>query len=290
MPVFTQVSGRLGKATIALVTITTEEFDGVRSVFGLSHQHPERPYSVESPDRRKHYPIVLRRAPGQTNVVAAGLTSEILEDFRPSYVFVIGTAGGHSERDGVQLGDVVIADYLEYSGYWKLNKGKYHERKLPFDHPSLHLREHFAERIRQSPEKWLEQITAERPTEGVCKALVGEVVAGEILLGDAKNKEQRRLLNKYEKALAFEMESFGIAQTIYRYRSSVHYNPQFLIVRGISDLVNTDATANNDERKRWTPYAINAAATFVKLLIEKLIAQDQPITTDTGEGHPCQAL
>ena len=124
----------------------------------------------------------------------------------------------------------------------------------------------------------------------MCKALVGEVVAGEMLLGDSKNREQKRLLKKYDKALAFEMESYGIAQTIYRHRNSVHYNPQFLIVRGISDLVNTEAEANNEERKRWTPYAINAAATFVKFITERLLAQDQSITAESGEEHPCQAI
>jgi len=193
-----QLEGRLGHATIALLTITTEEFDGVRAVFGLSNEHPDAPYAIGHSDDGRRYPIVLRRAPGQSNVMAAGLTSELLEDFRPSYILVIGTAGGHSEREELDLGDVVIADYLEYSSYWKLNKGKFQERKLPLDHPSLHLREHFAEVLRRSPKEWLEKITAERPVPGICKVLIGGVVAGEMLLGDAKNKEQRRILTKYE--------------------------------------------------------------------------------------------
>jgi len=107
--------------------------------------------------------------------------------------------------------------------------------------------------------------------------LSGAVVAGELLLGDAENTEQQRILNMYEKALAFEMESFGVARTVYEFRSSVHYNPQFLIIRGISDLVNEGAGENNATRKAWTPFAIAAASTFAKVLVERLLAHEDVI-------------
>ena len=84
----------------------------------------------------------------------------------------------------------------------------------------------------------------------------------------------RSVLDAYEKALAFEMESFGVARTVYSSRSSVHYNPQFLIIRGISDLVDKDPTENQKTRKVWTPLAIDAAATFAKALTETLFASE----------------
>lgn len=266
------VRGRIGKSTVAILTITTEEFDGVRTIFGLTQELPGSPYAVQRPDSKNNYSIVLRRAPGQTNVVSAHLTLKVLEDFRPHYLFLIGTAGGHSRREDINLGDVVVANYIDYSGYWKLKDGAFEERKNACDHPSAHLLENFAEGLRRSPTPWRSRLQVARPPGSPdAKALVGGVVAGELLLGDSDNAEQKRILGQYRKALAFEMESFGVARTVYQFRSSVHYNPQFLIVRGISDLVDRDAALNDDQRKMWTPIAVEAAATFAKTLIESLL-------------------
>lgn len=266
------VRGRVGKSAVAILTITTEEFDGVRTVFGLTQELPASPYAVEHSDPKNNYSIVLRRAPGQTNVVSAHVTLKVLEDFRPDYLFLIGTAGGHSRREDINLGDVVVANYIDYSGYWKLKDGAFEERKNACDHPSSHLLENFAEGLRRSPTRWRSRLQTARPLGSPdAKALVGGVVAGELLLGDSENAEQQRILGQYKKALAFEMESFGVARTVYQFRSSVHYNPQFLIVRGISDLVDRDAALNDDQRKMWTPIAVEAAATFAKTLIESLL-------------------
>lgn len=266
------VRGRLGASKIAILTITTDEFEGVRAVFGLNAELTGSAYAASTISKKNDYLIVLRRAPAQTNVISAQLTRSVLEDFRPSYLFVIGTAGGHSQREKCGLGDVVIADYIDYSAYWKLNAGAYEERKHACDHPSLHLLENFAEGLRRNPSDWIPRLKTNRPQgSNKPKVLVGGVVAGELLLGDSENAEQNRILTQYKKALAFEMESFGVARTIYQFRSSVHYNPQFLIVRGISDLVDKDAEGNAAQRKLWTPLAIEAAATFASVLIERLL-------------------
>ncbi|MCU1247036.1 MAG: hypothetical protein JWQ49_65 [Edaphobacter sp.] len=234
------------------------------------------PYAVGSANSSNDYPIILRRSIGQTNVVAAQLAASVLEDFRPSYLFVIGTAGGHSGREQINLGDVVVADYIDYSGYWKLKGSAYEERKSACDHPSLHLLENFVEGLRRNPNGWTSRLKNKRPAGSTDpKVLVGGVVAGELLLGDAENTEQKRILAQYKKALAFEMESWGIARTVYKFRSSVHYNPQFLVVRGVSDFVDKDAELNEKQRKEWTPLAVEAAATFASALIEPLLKKER---------------
>ncbi len=263
---------RLGHATVALLTITTEESDGVRASFDLNDDVGA--YAVHRSNKKNEYPAVMRRAPSQTNVIASLMVSKVIEDFRPNYLFLIGTAGGHSQRDDLKLGDVVVADYIDYSAYWKLKEGKFLERKQACDHPSLYLRENFAEVLRRHPERWVPKLRLKRPDNSSPVVLIGGIVAGEVLLGDSNNAEQKRILDAYEKALAFEMESFGVARTVYSSRSSVHYNPQFLIIRGISDLVDKDPAENQTTRKVWTPLAIDAAATFAKALTEDLFTSE----------------
>jgi nucleoside phosphorylase len=280
-----QLRGRIGHATVAILTITSQEFDGVRSVFDLRQELLASPYAVQELNSTNDYPIVLRRAAGQTNVVSAQIAAGILEDFRPSYLLVIGTAGGHSGRDGLRLGDVVIADYIDYSAYWKLKNGVFYERRNACDHPSFHLQENFAEALRRTPNDWQSRLSLSTPDGSIPKVLSGAVVAGEMLLGDSGNAEQRRILNIYEKALAFEMESFGVARTVYQFRSSVHYNPQFMIIRGISDLVNEDPTNNNAVRKAWTPVAVSAAATFSRVLVERVLLHENSKKQSASRGQ-----
>ena len=58
----------------------------------------------------------------------------------------------------------------------------------------------------------------------------------------------------------------------------MNYNIQYAVVRGVSDLV---AAADNDAmRKRWRPYAANAAATFAAGLVDKWL--ELPSDTKIG--------
>ena len=262
--------GKIGHATVAILTMTVEEFDGVRSIFGLAEELVSTAYAVRKVNGHHDYPVVVRRAQGQTNVLATQATRDILEDFRPSYLLVIGTAGGHSGRENIHLGDIVVANFIDYSGYWKLKDDIFYMRRNACDHPSLHLISNFAEALSRSPAAWQSRLAATEDTDAP-KVVIGAVVAGEMLMGDSENAEQQRIMSFFDKALAFEMESYGVARTVYEFRSSVHYNPQFLIIRGISDLVNEGAAENNAVRANWTPRAVRAAATFALILVERLL-------------------
>jgi nucleoside phosphorylase len=266
-------SGRKGRAIIGLMTVTVEEAEVVNRVFGLTDRLVGTAYMVsQRSEPNGPFLIVHRRTPHQTNVTSLQTAGDIIEDFRPEYLVLIGTAGGHSGRDNIGLGDVVIANYLDYSGYWKYSDGVALERKLPHDHPSGHLLENYVEGLRMNPAPWIERIDAVRPEEGSPKLFVGGIVSGNTLLGDPGNQEQKRILEHFDKAYAFEMEGYGLSSAVYKARADVHYNPQYLIVRGISDFVDREAEENNATRQRWTSYAVSAAASCASLLINEFLA------------------
>jgi nucleoside phosphorylase len=66
------------------------------------------------------------------------------------------------------------------------------------------------------------------------------------------------------------MESFGIAREVYKSRCSIHYNLQYLVIRGISDLTNTERD-NQEERRLWKDYASMAAAAFARILSNAIL-------------------
>jgi nucleoside phosphorylase len=260
---------------VALLTVTVEEFDGVSQIFDLRQNLAGSAYFVHAVSEDSSYDLVLRRLPGQTNTLAAEGTGATIEDFRPEFLILIGTCGGHSER-GALLGDVVIADYVDFSGYWKYKKGAVLRRKTAHDHPSGYLLQNFVEPLRVAAHEWVPRIVVDRPEAGIPKLLVGGIVSGDVLLGNPANAEQRRILRYFDKACAFEMEGYGVARAVYNARNSVQYNPQFLIVRGVSDLVNENAAGNQAIRAAWTPYSVAAAGTFGVVLVEKILAVAVP--------------
>src|SRR5262249_52755474 len=136
--------GLLGTAKIGVLTITEQELTVVRDVFGLHENIPETGYWASNGAKSDHR-IVLKRSSAQSNLIYAESAGDIVQDFRPSFILLIGTAGGYGGRDDLNLGDVVISDYVEFSGYWKYKDNQILRRKIAHDHPSLYLRDNFIE-------------------------------------------------------------------------------------------------------------------------------------------------
>jgi len=74
------------------MTITEQEFPTVRDVFGLQQNISNSGYYVADTGTTEH-DVVLRRSSGQTNLISAELAGDIIYDFRPEFIFLIGTGG-----------------------------------------------------------------------------------------------------------------------------------------------------------------------------------------------------
>jgi nucleoside phosphorylase len=264
--------GRAGSTKFAVLTITDPEFDAARSVLGLGQQIPARPYYVHALSAEDRYDVVLRQSAERTNHPAGKAIGRFIEHFRPEYILLIGTAGGVAGTDEVAIGDVFVPNYVEYCEPMKLAEGKNLTRKIPFDHPSLYLIENFARPLRIRRD-WLQFVPADRPRaigNRSLKAIVGgQVVSSEKIWSDPTNEQQKLMLALYDKAVAFETEAVGVATEVYEQRRFVHYNPQYLVIRGISDLVNEPDA--NRTRKDCTPFAAQVAAGFARCLITDLL-------------------
>jgi nucleoside phosphorylase len=284
------------------VTVIREELEAAMEVFQAHTRLRGTGYFVPELREDKDYPFVLTKCKGRTNLPATEAVQSVIEDFRPAYLILTGIAGGMNERDGVTLGDVVVVDHVSYSEFTKNTPGKVARRYEPYDHPSLYLRGDIAEPLTLD-ENWQRFLPVEagRPGEGQPKVIVGNLVAGEKVQGDPENPFQMELLETFDSALAVDMESYGFGRGVYKGRRSVHYNPQCLIVRGISDIVEertadavqeevsgeaapnaapADGAAearlsppldNNATRKLWKRYAALTAAAFTRAVVEDLL-------------------
>ena len=263
------LGGRDGRALVAIITIVREEFDAIRSVETFTPCPGDSPFLFRTALAEKRYDVLLAQSADRGNTPCAELVADLAERYRPEYIVLSGIAGG-IDRDDVTLGDVVIADHVEGYEIQKFDGGRSLHRRVAIDHPSKYLRETIARRV-EIAGKWIERIKVERPMAGTPKVVIGNLIAGEKILGDGENEYQRKILEAFDKAIAVDMESHGLGRGAFSARSTRYYNLNYLVVRGISDLVN--AENNNEARKNWRLYAAGSAAAFTMEVVNELVLQ-----------------
>jgi nucleoside phosphorylase len=282
--------GRLGKTQIGVLTIIDEELNAARQALQATERVPKTSdyHAADGTDR-----FILCRAADRSNIPAAEAVTKLIERWRPDIILVTGIAGGIHANDP-WLGDVVVPDYLHYGEFRKLTRtgseGGDSARYFAYDHPSVSLREDIVLGL-ANENHWRDGLRTriDRPEEARAPATeprvwAGTLVAGEKVLGDPRHYEQRRVVSFFAEAGAIDMESVGVARAVHSHRCWPDYNPRFLVVRGISDLVEAydddldedDPTrvaseqSNNDQRKKWKRYAAASAAALTAAIVNEL--------------------
>jgi nucleoside phosphorylase len=289
--------GRIGTARIAVLTILQSEQSAVMNVFSPSYNIPSTGYWCPSAG---DFSTVFARSAGRSQVPANDAARRLLEYFRPEILIVLGIGGGFQGRDGLCLGDVVVANYIHYYEFQKWSGGVSQKRFTPFDQPTESIIEnHVAPIVLEN--KWHGAIAEPRPegVDGDPKVIEGSLVTGEKLLSDPTSVQQQQIVREYSDAVAVDMESYGVARALYESRAAVDYNPRFVVIRGVSDLVSSKArrrpwprsrrststmasAINQDQRERCRNYAAASAASLASAVIQRLMAS----TTDPRPTRP----
>jgi len=267
--------GRVGRARVGLITIIPEEFDAAKDVFGLDQNIEGTGYFVANASTRgRGWDVALTQSSDRSNVPAFGDVKAMMEDLRPQIMILVGIAGGLCDaqrrgRDGIAVGDVVMADYVSYTEFLKLEAGAQKLRSYPIDHPSVPLKTRVSQPLSKIFD--LQSALVRRFPQGqgaVCKIHIGQIVSGEKVLGDVNSAVQKGLLDPFDKALAVDMESIGMARAVCDGRTSFWYHPRYAVIRGISDLV--DGEDNGGQRANWKQFAAYAAAEVAREFVRRL--------------------
>lgn len=270
--------GRLGRTKVAILTIINEEFEAAQILFGLQHPISGQgtAYFVAAPSQKNDFDVVLLRSGDRTNLPAAMAVKDVMEDFRPQLIVLVGVAGGLCDengkgRDGIHVGDVLIADFVSYVEFLKLEDGHVRMRNFAIDHPSVPIRDSLAFPLSMTfkIKDHLVDTSPPQPSDAPLKIHIGNIVSAEKVLGDVHSPVQEDLLKPFDKALAIDMESIGVAKAVCAGRFSAWYHPRYAIVRGISDLVS--AQDNNAMRTQWKSFAAHTAALVAKDLVDRFL-------------------
>lgn len=270
--------GWFGHTRVALVTIIPEEFDAAQDVFGLRENIPGTPYFAAEVGERRSWDVVLMQASDRSNVPVMGDVQTLMGDLRPQVVVLLGIAGGLCDendqgRDGIKTGDVLIADQVSYVEFLKIVPGGALVRSYAIDHPSVSIRKSVCAPISKTFRIDDHLGEAKPPEPGPFKIHIGSIVSGEKVLGNVKSHIQQGLLRPFDKALAVDMESIGMARAVCDGRSSFWYHPRYVVIRGISDLVS--AAENDQMRFEWKRFAAFTAALVAREFVRRLPIDDK---------------
>jgi nucleoside phosphorylase len=281
------VGGRTGSALVGVLTVIDEEFAEVSQMLGASLNIPGTAYYVQSLNEGNVYETVVAQLDGRGNVKSISAATAMIEAFHPPYILLVGIAGGVKDRDGTTIGDVIVPNYIDYYEMRKLVEGKSLRRCEPYDHPGSSLRQNFAVPVGRR-KAWINRVDHQRrpAQDGIHPSIrTGPLISGEKVLGDDEAEIQQKILREYDNALAVDMESFGLGAAVYAARSTRHYNPQYIVIRGVSDLIRhippgqaapperaIGDLPNNEVRRLWKGYAAHVAAAFALAVVDEVVA------------------
>ena len=196
--------------------------------------------------------VVITCLGGMGPVLAAVRASEIARRFAPRGVLMVGIAGG--VRGKVSIGDVLVASQIADSTVAKVEaEGRaVRWQSYPADAILLGAAVDLAA-------GWQDLLHVSRPSPGLPRRHVGIVVSGGDVIADARVVSA--YLARWPKLIGVEMEGAGIAAALHAAPS----RPRLLMVRGVSDLADSEKDASGT--KEWREYACHVAAAYTVALL-----------------------
>lgn len=298
------IVGRHGHARVVVLSVIPSEWQAALAEFGCSALSDEvdqlgvySPNALHDldrlPDGRPNLPFIVTRTTDRSNGPSQESAQRLLEHWRPEFIVLTGIAGGvrrltsdGTALEGPEPGDVVIGEYIHYCDYGKDLPNGFLQRYYALAHPPTALIRRHTDRLLLDP-SWSNGL---RGSGGAGpKIHHGEILAVESVAANPTSQRQQAWLRHFDKALAVEMESAGVARAVHESEGDVHYNPRWFVVRGISDSVVGSEEAerllgsdNQAERDAWAVDAAKSSARVARLLTERLVCRPR-------EVHPAQA-
>ena len=196
---------------------------------------------------KTNYTAVVMQLLEMGNIEAAASATALLNRWKPKHVLMVGIAAGIG-KNGVRIGDVVVASSVYYYEPGKRKEGSEERRPRTF----VVDRVLYGKALNYEAAEWKDNINVPPPgkrTGFVPKAHFGPIASGEKVIADQGTIDQ--LVSEVPKMVGVAMEGAGVAQ------SAENNQCGFLEIRGASDL--------GDKKKKddkWRPFAAHAAAAF----------------------------
>ena len=262
-----ETNTKKNRIDFAIVTaLFDDEFQNVIKVFDLKQDSNlnignKRIYS----GRLKAFPDkkvigIYQTSSGRTD--ASTLTTEIIKEFNPRYIFMTGVCGGNSDTS---FGDIVVAKFV-----FTFNKGKISDEGFFRELELVKINEDEIRKIVEHKEELLlevkKQLIADTSVSEKykdfnyqnLKVSIDPVACSDMVINKTNYfNEMIKIVER--KVTAVEMESYGFARAAESTNSGTTTG---IIIKSVMD----NTVNKNDKAK---PYASHTSALFLKTLLER---------------------
>jgi nucleoside phosphorylase/CheY-like chemotaxis protein len=244
------------RSHLAIVCALDRELDAIKrlpwawSIVEMSGDHSvyyRGEYSRNGETRVVHAGTAARMG----MVATAVLTTKMIQSFRPKYVAMAGIAAG--VRGEVELGDVIVADYIFDYGSGKI-EGDGCSSQFSVDPHHIQLPADLRPKIKLLAEDdvWLACVRKSWPGEkpgSPLKVRLGPLATGAAVVADSGFLSRIRVASR--KLLGVDMESYGLAGAV---AESTAPQPQGIVMKSVCDF------ADEEKNDRYQDYAAYTSA------------------------------
>ena len=267
---------------IAIITVLREEATAVRALLGDTElakptlSFPRNLYAwewgtVQSPRFERPYTVAHALVGHAGGTPGYGATLKTIERWNPTYVLLVGIAGGLGTR--ISRGDVALSTHIYGYEYGKLEGQKFTPRP-DWNHQVDNALLRSAVTMADRDSTWHAHLPKPPSApEFTPKVLEGPIASGDKVVDHQRSSFFRKVSDAWNgKLIAVEVEGAGAAAAVAAAREA-GMNPGFLMVRGISDIPPSDASSTSanqtSERDTWKDFAAAAAAGFAAHFIKQ---------------------
>ncbi len=171
----------------------------------------------------RNYKVLVCQT-GSKNTTIALAAQKIADEINPSFIFVVGIAGGVKD---VQLGDIVIGTKA-----YDYETGKITPEGFVGRPNTYRFDEELIEEAKEIAEKAIWITRLEKATHP--KVYFGPIASGNKVIADTNSEVYKILKTHLNDSLALEMEAAGFGEAMRPYHRSI----RIMNIRSISDLLN----------------------------------------------------
>jgi nucleoside phosphorylase len=258
----------IDETDIAIITPTASEWHGILARVSDVRDVDDPPLPMKIGRIGKHSVLCCVSGKGQEKTASAATL--ILECAKPSWIFLVGIAGGFPDL-GIHRGDVIVAHVIHSFDYGKLFNGTFirrPENDIVCDRKLL---------------AWAEAVATGDLID--CRSSVSEgrpdgkdsrdfkvhadcyVASSNKVIDDPDHTFYTTVAQAFPEIHAVEMEGVGAGASARLAQAERAVG--FLMIRGISDEPGVGGVGK-EQRSQWKRYAVASAAAFTQTLIEQL--------------------
>ncbi|MFY0592966.1 hypothetical protein [Roseivirga sp.] len=248
-----------------IITASVDEFESVKSILDsvkpvTFNKNDSTIYYQGTIQSKKKVLKVLVPFPYSMGIEAASsLTTKVISNFRPRYIFMSGICAGNKNLS--KVGDIIIAEKsLNYHSVVEI-EGKDEIKGKKFMHNLCSINGHMKNQLELfCKSKAIQEIKENYADKGQItsslKAHIGLLVTGSSLL--RSSSIMKEINDSYVGVKGLDMETYGIyysATQVYK-----DYAPNFLSIKSVSDFGgNTNHKLGTADRRNYSLYTSSHA-------------------------------